>query len=390
MQKYLDWEYKMSTDTGIIVNFRPSNIGPIADLELTKTSKIIQASLSDITGYDYIECDSLRELKNLLQSRKVEIIEFHASLPETCGVTVLEFVNTINEAIAAAHGTAKLAVIIRHWTPTNIINAFKDAGVHGLTLHGSSWSAMDRCGSLNKILINGIYWPADVINNLPQDDARPLQIYFGSHYDQQFDLDLETFSTKFCNNWRDLTGLLSEKPQHIVFHIQMATKLGVSLYEFISMIETLIKFVIPNSTVAISVAVDADTHLDVVKEIKKTAAVGIIPSVSSFGKEETIKGINAIMASETYWPKHILSVLPGSPAPKSKNTRDKNNITLTFRQREIFDLVSRRGLSNKKIAQILNISESTVKVHISAILRSYKVRNRTQLALAGSVLGLRA
>ena len=53
-------------------------------------------------------------------------------------------------------------------------------------------------------------------------------------------------------------------------------------------------------------------------------------------------------------------------------------------------LVAKRGLSNKKIAQVLNISESTVKVHISAILKAYGVRNRTQLALAGSSKGLHA
>jgi DNA-binding NarL/FixJ family response regulator len=59
-------------------------------------------------------------------------------------------------------------------------------------------------------------------------------------------------------------------------------------------------------------------------------------------------------------------------------------IRLTGRQREIMALVANRGLSNKKIAQILNISESTVKVHISSILKAYGVRNRTQLALAGN------
>jgi DNA-binding NarL/FixJ family response regulator len=170
----------------------------------------------------------------------------------------------------------------------------------------------------------------------------------------------------------------------------MTYKLGVSIYEFMSMIETLIKFVIPNTDVSISVAVDRDTHVDTIKEIKKTSAVGIIPSVTGFGKEETVKGIDAIMLHETYWPKHIISTLPGSVQPKARMILDKNSIILTSRQQEIFNLVARRGLSNKKIAQILNISESTVKVHISAILRSYKVRNRTQLALAGSILGLRA
>jgi DNA-binding NarL/FixJ family response regulator len=50
----------------------------------------------------------------------------------------------------------------------------------------------------------------------------------------------------------------------------------------------------------------------------------------------------------------------------------------------VLNLVCRRGLSNKRIAQTLKISESTVKVHISAILKSYGVRNRTQLVLAST------
>jgi DNA-binding NarL/FixJ family response regulator len=382
--------YSLLTTRGTIVNFRPDNVGPIAELELTKTSKVIQQALTDITGYDYVECDSFDNLDKLLTSGTVEVIECHASLPETCGVTVQEFVSRLKQLTNKAFKMPKLAVIVRHWTPAKIVNEFKEAGVDGLTVHGSSWSQNERCGSLNQILINGSHWPADIISALPQVDNRLLQIYFGSNYDQQFDLGLTNYVTKFCNNWRDLTGLLTEKPAHIVFHIQMTYKLGVSIYEFMSMIETLIKFVIPNTDVSISVAVDRDTHVDTIKEIKKTSAVGIIPSVTGFGKEETVKGIDAIMLHETYWPKHIISTLPGSVQPKARMILDKNSIILTSRQQEIFNLVARRGLSNKKIAQILNISESTVKVHISAILRSYKVRNRTQLALAGSILGLRA
>ena len=57
---------------------------------------------------------------------------------------------------------------------------------------------------------------------------------------------------------------------------------------------------------------------------------------------------------------------------------------LTPRQQQVLKLVCHRGLSNKAIAGILKISESTVKIHISAILREYGVKNRTQLVLAHS------
>ncbi len=45
------------------------------------------------------------------------------------------------------------------------------------------------------------------------------------------------------------------------------------------------------------------------------------------------------------------------------------------------------GLSNRQIAQELGIAEGTVKVHISALMRRLKVRNRTQVAIVGSRIG---
>jgi two-component system, NarL family, nitrate/nitrite response regulator NarL len=48
----------------------------------------------------------------------------------------------------------------------------------------------------------------------------------------------------------------------------------------------------------------------------------------------------------------------------------------------------REGLSNKEIARALGITEATVKVHVKAILRKAQVRNRTQVAMWASKLGL--
>lgn len=60
----------------------------------------------------------------------------------------------------------------------------------------------------------------------------------------------------------------------------------------------------------------------------------------------------------------------GNPAPAAR-------AALTARQREVLELVI-EGLSNKEIAEHLGLSEATVKVHITAILRVYGVNNRAK------------
>jgi len=63
----------------------------------------------------------------------------------------------------------------------------------------------------------------------------------------------------------------------------------------------------------------------------------------------------------------------------------KNNFAeLTSKQRDVYNLIATRGISNKQIARILSISESTVKVHVSAVMRKFCVNTRTQLAIWGT------
>ena len=50
---------------------------------------------------------------------------------------------------------------------------------------------------------------------------------------------------------------------------------------------------------------------------------------------------------------------------------------LTKRQTDILQLVA-KGLSNKEIANLLDISVNTVKVHMGTLLRSLNVANRTE------------
>ncbi|WP_434526882.1 response regulator transcription factor [Photorhabdus asymbiotica] len=57
---------------------------------------------------------------------------------------------------------------------------------------------------------------------------------------------------------------------------------------------------------------------------------------------------------------------------------------LTAKEQEIINLV-RAGSSNKRIAQVLNISLSTVKTHLRNIFIKTKVTNRTELVSSGFI-----
>ncbi len=60
---------------------------------------------------------------------------------------------------------------------------------------------------------------------------------------------------------------------------------------------------------------------------------------------------------------------------------------LTDRQREILGLLC-EGLSNKEIGRKLDLSDATVKMHMTAVLRALGVSTRTQAVLAARVQGL--
>lgn len=60
---------------------------------------------------------------------------------------------------------------------------------------------------------------------------------------------------------------------------------------------------------------------------------------------------------------------------------------LTHRQLEVLRLMA-QGNSNKEIARELDISENTVRVHISAIISALDATNRTEAAYSAQRLGL--
>jgi two-component system nitrate/nitrite response regulator NarL len=62
------------------------------------------------------------------------------------------------------------------------------------------------------------------------------------------------------------------------------------------------------------------------------------------------------------------------------NTRDRS--LLTNRENDVVELLV-TGDSNKEIARKLGVSETTIKVHVTMILRKLHLKNRVQLAVWG-------
>jgi DNA-binding NarL/FixJ family response regulator len=268
------------------------------------------------------------------------------------------------------------------------VKEFQKTELLGLVPSISAFGFDESKIAVTKLLAGEHYWPEHIISTLPDiiEYKKPVNIYFRQNWkdyatvvDPKITFNTCPWEVKSCSTWDELSLLLTEDTHQIVFHIDMVTNAGVTVHEFISMIETLVKVSCPNKVIPIAVGIEPTTHMNIIKELQKSNVHGIVPSTTGFGAQETIHGIDALYNRIPYWPKNILAQLPGAPKKIIKNT-----ITLTPRQAQIVSLISDRGLSNKKIAQSLNITESTVKIHVSAILKAYGVRTRTQLAVVAN------
>lgn len=96
------------------------------------------------------------------------------------------------------------------------------------------------------------------------------------------------------------------------------------------------------------------------------------------GSSELKQAINVIMSGESYIQPSLLPAL-NSRLINREVDQDKLQ-TLTKRELEILTQVA-GGMFNKEIAVNLNISERTVKNHISNIFRKIDVLDRTQAAV---------
>lgn len=124
---------------------------------------------------------------------------------------------------------------------------------------------------------------------------------------------------------------------------------------------------------------------DVIASVIDAGALGFIPKTSQ--PKEISSAILSIFAGDIWLPEHLKNAVQEA---SQTNTDLAQKVTeLTPAQYNVLCHLH-EGLLNKQIAYELNISEATVKAHITAIFKKLGINNRTQAVLIASTLKLKA
>jgi DNA-binding NarL/FixJ family response regulator len=131
---------------------------------------------------------------------------------------------------------------------------------------------------------------------------------------------------------------------------------------------------------------DRDDAYDVISALNHGVR-GYIPTSTT--AEVAIAALTLIEAGGTYVPADALRTaafgIPGNAEEEQGQTGVQDQFGLTPRELSVIDLL-RQGKPNKVIALQLDMSESTVKVHVRNILKKLRVTNRTGAAMVANRL----
>jgi DNA-binding NarL/FixJ family response regulator len=116
--------------------------------------------------------------------------------------------------------------------------------------------------------------------------------------------------------------------------------------------------------------------------------MGFIPKSST--SEVLIQAMRLVLANGVYLPPAVLNAGPGARAAPQvlPDLAGETVPGLTPRQMDVLRCVL-KGKPNKIVARELNVSEATVKTHLTAVFDALGVRNRTEAVYAAAKLGLR-
>lgn len=130
--------------------------------------------------------------------------------------------------------------------------------------------------------------------------------------------------------------------------------------------------------------------------LQKTFDIGVSGYISkSFPNGLIVSAINLVMAGGMYIPPDVLQMSINTSSQRVReivrdldeaNTESSEKV-LTPRQMDVLKCLE-KGLSNKQIAYKLGLSEGTVKIHITLLMRALDVTNRLAAVRAAVDRGL--
>lgn len=130
--------------------------------------------------------------------------------------------------------------------------------------------------------------------------------------------------------------------------------------------------------VVLSALDDADT----VAGVMASGASGFISKSAS--SEQLLDALRRVLAGEVYVPPGLREAAGRSAAARAAGGGGMaRRFGLTPAQERVLEQLA-DGASNRQIAETLGLTEGTVKIHVSAIMRALKVTNRAEAALVAT------
>jgi len=130
------------------------------------------------------------------------------------------------------------------------------------------------------------------------------------------------------------------------------------------------------------VVVSADEEPGLVRRCIELGASGFIPKSSSPAVCKL--ALQLVLSGGVYLPPVVLQDAAGIQEPQAVSAGES---VLSDRQLQVLRMAI-SGKSNKMIAKALDVSEGTVKQHLSAAFRALQVANRTEAVYRAAELGI--
>jgi two-component system, NarL family, response regulator YdfI len=139
------------------------------------------------------------------------------------------------------------------------------------------------------------------------------------------------------------------------------------------------------------VALIANGQQKLVASLLRAGVSAVLPNTAT--AEEILAAVEAALAGLIVLPRDALEIFEETPPTQEANHASTAldlellTETLTPRERQVLDMMA-EGFGNKEIAWRLQISEHTVKFHVSSILGKLGASSRTEAVTQGLRRGL--
>ena len=156
------------------------------------------------------------------------------------------------------------------------------------------------------------------------------------------------------------------EPDVILMDLVMPGKTGLE-----AIVE--IKQILPRARILVLTSFADDSN--VTKAIRAGAYGFLLKDTSP---DELVQTIRWVYADKLPLPQELTHILLGGKAAEEEP--DSMQQDLTPRELDVLQCIA-QGMSNKQVAQKLSVSTTTVRSHVSSMIRKLNVENRTQLAI---------